>query len=184
LLQAALDEDQPPTYFCNPSAYGKAITNRSTDQASNLWRATGNPVWNRWLLKKEIPTFLQVFEIFAYAKWDNSKEMAFPSFGPLVSMLIASDYAIAGAVQMPSPEEMGQVIWRLKAGGYRGLTNLGFAVGTQEETVASFCTYHNYLQQNISRERQMQMKFSVFTSENGLCKHHRLSLAQWESLYN
>ena len=62
----------------------------------------------------------------------EGKKTRFYGMGSLVGWLLASDYAYAGLVQAPEPSKVGEIMFKINAGGKSGLALLRFNVSTQE----------------------------------------------------
>lgn len=166
-----LSLDQSKEYFCNKTAYGSA-TGRTVENAKIYWDAVQRTEFTSWLIDTEPIQFIDLFHLFATSKLKGNK--AFPGFGSLTAYLLASDYAIAGKATVPTSREMGIIIFQINAGGLTGLRSMGFKCINDIETGEAFKTVYEALVTNIDRERQLQMKFSVFLVEHMLCKIRRL----------
>ncbi len=132
------NNDEITTFFCDPCAYG-TWTGRNVESVATYWLSLQSPALTSWLLEQKQPSFMWLYHHFSHAQ-TTSKQSAFPQFGPLQAFLLASDYAIAGAAQLPTGMEWGELLTGpLKAkGAMRGLMSLGFKVDTVEETADAF----------------------------------------------
>ncbi|KAG2004131.1 hypothetical protein CC2G_002723 [Coprinopsis cinerea AmutBmut pab1-1] len=173
--------EQDDTFFVNKNAYG-VCTNRSLDHVPSYWEASGKRVYLDWLEGKvSAPSFVALFEMFL-------QDPELRGFGGLTSYLLASDYAIAGCVDMPSEADMAEVIVRLSAGGLGGLAKL---MGrTREElkkdakaVLQAFSSLHNVVRERIEAGILEKMGFSLFVLEHMLCKFLRLSQKVYHDIY-
>ncbi|THU89612.1 hypothetical protein K435DRAFT_865130 [Dendrothele bispora CBS 962.96] len=167
----------PKNHFCNQAAYTNAISNRTADNIRSDFegRSIGaSDLELGWLLNPlQRITFDQLWKKFQQA----------PSFGSLVSYLLAADYAQAGLVNRPSPEEMGDIIHRINKGAKARLKYLGFSCRTKEETHAAFVQFHNFLLHNLQPQVVDDVRLDVFMSEHSLCKDKKLEGEDFEQLY-
>ncbi|KAF6764363.1 hypothetical protein DFP72DRAFT_1059348 [Ephemerocybe angulata] len=159
--RVATYQSKPASYVCDPSAYG-AWTVMSPENAGSFWRATGKSSLSNWLLGEEEKRFVDLMKMFI-----DSSDL--PSVGPLIGYLLAADYAIAGAVPLPSTEEMGQIIFRIDKGGMSGMNSLGYLCRTEEETGKAFTALWEKMLICIPQERRDAMNFNVFVLEHMLC---------------
>jgi hypothetical protein len=173
--------DQDDSFFVNKNAYG-VCTNRRLEHVASYWEASGKRVYLDWLEGKvSAPSFVALFETFL-------EDPELRGFGGLTSYLLASDYAIAGCVDMPSESEMARVIVRLNAGGLGGLAKLMGRTREElkkdDETVLrAFSSLHNVVRQRIEGEILEKMHFSLFVLEHMLCKFLRLSQKVYHDIY-
>ncbi|TFK62887.1 hypothetical protein BDN72DRAFT_902867 [Pluteus cervinus] len=166
--RVASQHNEPPTYFCDKSAYGQP-TSRSIDFAPDYWETDSHAVHlDSWLLTPDSQPvdFLSLYTTLL----DASIE----AFGTLTIYLLAVDYALAGLAHHPSPLDMGTILHTVNAGGLTGLRKLGFPCRTEDETGQAFELVFKELKEKISEERQETMAFNVFTVEHALCKLDRV----------
>ncbi|KAL0565913.1 hypothetical protein V5O48_016103 [Marasmius crinis-equi] len=162
-------------YFCDKSAYGSCAKDRSLNNAVKFWDAARNQSLNSWLLSGEKVSFESLFL--------HLQRPEFPAFGKLTSFLLAADYAIAGAIEMPSPYEVGRIVFRVGLGSLEGLKRMGFLCKDAESTGLSFAFIYEHFRARINQERQRQMGFNVFVMEHSLCKDGRLDGAVWDAVH-
>lgn len=179
-LYRSLVSTHPKTYFCNQSAYG-SWTNRSVDYVKQYWNATGRNELTYWLNSTTKASFTAVYKIFLDGKIDG--DSAFPAVGPLVAYLLTADYALAGKIHLPSSEEMGRIIYEIKAGGLKGLSTLGYACGNEMEVTDAFQDIYKRLQDRIPLDRQQQIGFSAIFVEHTMCKVSRMNTLKWRNIY-
>lgn len=151
-------------YFCDKSAYGQAIAARVVANAEGFWKATGDPKFSSWLFSSATIDFMDLYNIF----------MTLRSFGSLIAYQLAVDYATAGKATTPSLEDMGYIIWKIRAGGLKGLRRLGWVVRDAKSATNAFKNVYHALKYHIPPNMQQKMGFSVFTVEHALCKLSRL----------
>ncbi|KAF6746527.1 hypothetical protein DFP72DRAFT_1076366 [Ephemerocybe angulata] len=154
-------------FFCDGCAYG-AWTRLSPDSATQFWETTGDEEHNTWLLGNEPITFLDLVRKFTHST-------AFPTMGPLIGYLLASDYALAGVVEKPTIRELGELVFSIRKGAYTGLSNLGFACATEDATAGALEVLHAEICRRLPETRRVQMGYDVFILEHMLCKFGRLS---------
>ncbi len=89
--------------------------------------------------------------------------------------LLASDYAYAGLVGMPDSAEVGEIIFRIDAGGRGGLRLIGFSVDTKEECAAAMLALWDLAQRFLTPAEIEEMGLDPIVLEHALCKFKRLS---------
>lgn len=174
ISQSAL-EKMSNNYIIDTRAYGRSPNaHRAYKNVITTWNSLQEPSTTDWLTKFQSPSFATVYKIFVGSQ--NRKAKAFPGLGPLTSFLLTSDYAIAGAVKMPSPEDIGQFLYTNMPGlGARaGLCSMGYSCSSTELTKVAFRQVHEYLSAAIPSNLQKHMNFNVFVTEHCLCKYNRL----------
>lgn len=178
-----LASGKPESYFWYGNAY-TAWTNRSYEAAETYWNSLGanKAEFVDWLVDGEVIGFKDLFEKFCDGIVRKGVK-AFPHFGALTAYLLAVDYAVAGCAKIPSTHELGEIVYRIKAGGTAGLVKLGFDCGTEDSTARAFSQAHQYLSLNIPAMQKRQMNFSIFTTEHALCKLSRLNLKAYRPLF-
>ncbi|KAJ7788620.1 hypothetical protein B0H14DRAFT_2536574 [Mycena olivaceomarginata] len=114
----------------------------------------------------------------------------FREIGSLAGFLLAADFCYAGAVALPTTQEVGKIIREINKGGVRGLELLGLIgerpvgegrkckMGNVEEIKAAFCKLYGFLDSKLSKTQKRHMVFDTFMTENGLCKVSRVVKAQ------
>jgi hypothetical protein len=163
-------ENEDASFFCDKSAYGRA-TRRTVDNAETLWMTSGRQKFNRWLLSdrpEHRKSFTDLLDLF-----DNSK--AFPSVGKLTGYLMASDYAIAGVVDMPTLEELGAIVFDIGKGAMTGLRLLELQCETKEETIQAIAHVDKLVRDHFYNEELEKMDYNPFVLEHMLCKFRRLT---------
>jgi hypothetical protein len=135
----------------------------------------------KWLRNREVPEFEWAVDwfrkLYIPRLGDNTRrQRAFPGIGPLGSYLLASDYAMAGAVKMPSVTTIGGLLHTslLDKGAVRGLNALGYKGTTKDECTDAFLQVHNYLESTLPATLRADMNFNALTTEHILCKYSRL----------
>ncbi|KAF8906870.1 hypothetical protein CPB85DRAFT_1436729 [Mucidula mucida] len=177
-----MDQKEIEKYFCDGCAYG-VWTRRRVNYAPTYAAATEAPDLTSWLLNAEFPTFMEVYKLFHKGKVNGTS--AFPGFGPLQAYLLASDYVIAGAVKMPTYEEMGELLWSdlKQKGAMSGLWALGYDdFESAEDVAAAFEEMDKMLTEAIPENLRHRMNYNVFTTEHILCKVQRLNIAQFKKM--
>ncbi|KAF6759688.1 hypothetical protein DFP72DRAFT_1063426 [Ephemerocybe angulata] len=167
-------QNKSPKFFCDPSAYGPS-TRLSLDFAEAFWTASGKSTNNDWLIRDVGTTFEQLIQMFATSA-------DFPSIGPFIAYQLAADYAVAGVIPIPSPKEMGRLIFRTGKDTVVALIELGFCCRTEEEAGEAFETLAKEVISRVSTARRDQMSFNVILLEHMLRKHRHLSTKLYTSL--
>ena len=109
---------RPVTFFCNPSALGQPISERTIDNASHFWEVSVKCEWPAvWPLK-----FANMYDLLGRIKDD----LRLPGCGPLGLYLLCADMVRYGMVERPSLDEMADVIFNLRKGALSGLELLGY----------------------------------------------------------
>ena len=81
----------------------------------------------------------------------------FPSLGDLATFLLATHMIYAGVGKMPSPERVGQQIFKLKKGGYKGMIKVLISPGADEQTtVNTFCQALQALNSQLRTEEKFK----------------------------
>ncbi|TFK59509.1 hypothetical protein BDN72DRAFT_905779 [Pluteus cervinus] len=164
----ALKKGKPPKYFCDPCAYGQAAKDRKIENADVYWGFSDNTSLTGWLLnpRDEKIQFIDLYRLIRKAH--------IPAIGALTTYLLVVDYATAGLVVHPDPQQMGRILFEIKAGGIGGLRALGFPCRTVQETGDAFEFLMMKLTTVMTPERKERMGFNVFMVEHALCKLSRL----------
>jgi len=165
----AIEEDE--TYFCSKSAYGSP-TCRERSNALPYWNATFEPEFEAFIAARKPAPFMQTYNMFLTLK----------GFGPLTAYQTSADYVTAGKVCEPTKEEMGCIVWRIKAGALTGLDLLGFRCWDEASTVSAFIAVYGEMERRIPPERKIQMDFGPIFVEHALCKHDRLNIASFRKI--
>jgi hypothetical protein len=181
-------------YFCNPKAYGPYNCFRTTASADQYWESSGRPELSDWLKRDIKPSYLDQWRFFKgtylkdakgnYEKDSKNKKIkAFPQIGNLVAHVLTGDYASAGKVELPSVQDMGEVITEINAGGLKGLIAIGYLAGikkpSQEQITVAFEHLYQYLEANLSERQKNLMGFGVLLVEHALCKFTRARKYKW-----
>ncbi|KZV58838.1 hypothetical protein PENSPDRAFT_672785, partial [Peniophora sp. CONT] len=113
------------------------------------------------------------------------KECKLRYVGPLLAMQITGDYFVAGHLDEPSMDDMGEIIREINSGGVRGLRAMGFIPNNIPEpnrnrkydvgiVQKAFSEYYTWVTSNMDNTDRERWRWSVITAENHLCKHTRL----------
>jgi hypothetical protein len=193
-LIKSIGEKATERYFCNPKAYGPYNCFRTTSSAEQYWESSGRPELISWLKKDIKPSYLEQWRFFkgTYLKDLNGKferdskdkkVKAFPQIGNLIRHVLTADYACAGKVQIPSIEDMGEVIAEIDAGGLKGLRALGYLDGiskpSKEQVTAALRDVYEYLSANLTERQKRLMNFGMLLIEHALCKFSRCRTYNW-----
>lgn len=75
---------------------------------------------------------------------------------------------------------MGEIIYKINAGGIKGLTLMGFLAEKENRRYdlgavqSAFACYYECVLSMTTQDERAQWGWSVVTAENHLCKHSRL----------
>ena len=181
-------------YFCNPKAYGPYNCFHTTSSSEQYWESSRRPELTSWLRENIKPSYLKQWRFFkgTYLKDSNGKyekdskdkkKKAFPQIGNLISHVLTADYACAGKVQLPSIEDMGEIVAEIDAGGLKGLRALGYLDGipklSKEQTTVALRDTYEYLSANLTDRQKSLMDFGVLLIEHALCKFTRCRTYNW-----
>ncbi|KAJ7653509.1 hypothetical protein B0H17DRAFT_1147034 [Mycena rosella] len=155
----ATTEHRDLEYYSDGAAYGGFPNQKRAKDvqknASIYLEETGKAENLKWLTADEPPTYMEMSE------WLNSdcrqneegkKVRAFPQIGGLAAHLLISDYVAHGKVQTPEPRQMGHIIFKINAGGAKGLVRLGYIVDNSEQCEDTFEELYNRFQANPGGE--------------------------------
>jgi hypothetical protein len=147
-----------------------------------------------WLKKNIKPTYLEQWRFFkgsylkdSKGKYErdskDKKKKAFPQIGNLISHVLTADYAHAGKVQLPSIEDMGELVAEIDAGGLKGLRALGYLDGvpkpSKEQVTGALRDIYEYLSANLTERQKRLMDFGMLLIEHALCKFSRCRTYNW-----
>ena len=154
-------------YYIKKNCYGNAQKDRSTNLVEGYWRQ--RHLWNAKFDQTTLPTTQQTYY------WLISKEdgkSLFHNIGSLTALLICGDLIEAGLVPMPSPEELGKLIFNLGKGAREGMIMIGLVKYkvNREELCKAFKSLDLTLQQELTRDEKEAMGYNVIMLEHTLCK--------------
>ncbi|KAI0038101.1 hypothetical protein FA95DRAFT_1613636 [Auriscalpium vulgare] len=154
-----------PSYFSDPFCYG-AWMGKDVSNADKLWPATSS---GRPLSSTSPPLPFRTF----YNQL--IKKPSYFNVGPLIGFLITADYVHAGAVIMPTIDEMGTVIHANGLGSLRGLQLLRLCTQkpTRQQVLVAFRHFFTVLSDGLTPEQRLHMGWDVITAEHFLCKISR-----------
>ncbi|VDB96799.1 unnamed protein product [Peniophora sp. CBMAI 1063] len=167
---------RPKKYFLVDNIYGQNRS-RSLDRLPSVWDRCR---WPRELGRD----FFSVWRAFAFGV-DKAQKYKIPNVGPLLSLQICGDYFFTGHLNEPSVLQMGEIIFKIYAGGISGLEKMGFLptlqgkrgskakheLGTVQD---AFDKYYNWSLVTFSVSERDAWRWNTITAENHLCKHSRL----------
>ncbi|KAA1479995.1 hypothetical protein DENSPDRAFT_789805, partial [Dentipellis sp. KUC8613] len=125
-IQSVIDNSPsslPATYFCKKHAYG-STTDRSVDHVQKYWEVAEE----HWETMVGLDGKANSFKAFRdeIVKGKNAHgNSLYHAFGPLTGYLLTADYAEAGLIQIPTKEEMGDLIVDIGAGAVSALEEMG-----------------------------------------------------------
>jgi hypothetical protein len=132
------------------------------------WKhATGWPTYS----KQPDLTFANLLNWFTGKEGPNER---FYGMGNLVGWLIASDYANAGLVEVPSAQTVGRIMFRIDAEGRKGLELLGLDASTQDACGKSVELAMAMVEKSLLPTELEQMKMDMITLEYALCQYSQL----------
>lgn len=154
--------------YCNPTATGQYNRFHNLLHIRKYWEHTAN--WSEVANNPEIT----LGSLLTWFTGHEGKVTRFYGMGKLVGWLLASDYAYAGLVKMPGAAEVGEIIFKIKAGGKDGLELLGFQVDTQESCAMAMETVWMMVQRCFTSDQINEMGLDPTTLEHALCKFKRM----------
>lgn len=169
---------QPEAYFCNQKALSRqTIKGRKTKNAAKFWTLAASC---------EVEALANAPARFEDMRKKIEKEAnadKVPGFGKLSRYLTLADMCMTGLVEMPSDEEVGTCIYRLKAGGAKGLELLGYLDNaaekhTEAEVRTAFQEYYRAVSRELEPDERESMGWNPIVGEHTLCKVKRL----WDKL--
>ncbi|KAH9918987.1 uncharacterized protein B0H18DRAFT_1122793 [Fomitopsis serialis] len=164
----------PEDYLCDKSCCGTHQPQRDPQHAEAYFAA--EPHFCEFFGAHPVAFMDARQEFLAECRTGAIQRKRLPSSGPLTSTLLAADFAYAGKVKMPTVEEMGEVVWNLKAGVFAGLACLGLISGksaTQDEVCKAFKLAHDHLEAKLSADVKSKIVFDPVMVEHTLCKVKR-----------
>ncbi|KAJ6467602.1 hypothetical protein DFH09DRAFT_1381380 [Mycena vulgaris] len=163
--------DLQPAEYARADAYGgwpnKPRVTAALDTARTIWRMTGRAKILEWLTAPTKPRYMEMYQLM----------LQFPQVGNLIAHLLVSDYVYHGIIEMPSVQEMGEIIHTIKAGALDGLVRLGYLDSrdaSKEEVINAFESLYGYLDTNLTPEEKILMCFNPIMLEHLLCKMKRI----------
>jgi hypothetical protein len=148
--------------LCNQSAYGTPIAHLGAHNAEAYWDHSA--LWMEFLSKypNDKPNFWELRSFIAQTS----------QFGPLLSYLLAVDYAYAGLVEAPSSEDLGREVFRMSRGGYRGIQYLGLFSRslTEHDFQETFHDLFRRANEIFTQEEKNGLGWDLFVFEHALCK--------------
>jgi len=154
--------------YCNPSATGQHSRFRNIAHISEYWEHAKG-----WGVHAADPK-LTLESLLSWLTGKEGKKTRFYGMGNLVGWLLASDYVYAGLVQMPEASKVGEIIFKINAGGKSGLELLGFKVDTQEACAESMRSVWVAIHKLLTPGEIDKMGIDPITLEHALCKFSRL----------
>jgi hypothetical protein len=153
-------------YYVKRTCYGQSQTDRSTKLLQGYWDQR-----LLWSAKFNKPTKPSITEVW---KWLRS---VFCNIGDLSALLICGDLIEAGILPMPTAQEWGGLIYALKMGANGGMKTLGLISkqAVREEVTEAFTSLDQTLQQELTEEEKVAMKYNLIMLEHTLCKIKRLT---------
>jgi hypothetical protein len=191
LRQSPAFKNKADKYFCNGNAYGPNNFWRSLDRLEDYWNNRHR--WTIFLEQNPTPTITLLFN-FLLEEIPNSnrgkeredkpgeidkrsKVGIFKGIGDLTALLICGDCIYAGLIHMPTKEEMGFLVARMRKGATTGLANLRLIPDKHSSEVDirnAFVGLYDYLDVELTTEEKEAIGFDVLMLEHSLCKYTRL----------
>ena len=155
-------------YFCNPLATGQHSRTRNIVHINTYWEHTAD-----WVTCTN-QTDITLEGLLTWFTGHQENGTRFFGMGNLVGWLLASDYAYAGLVAMPNASKVGEIIFKINAGGRDGLGLLGFEVATKEACAEAMLSLWAMVQTHFLPSEIDKMGLEPITLEHALCKFKRL----------
>jgi hypothetical protein len=153
-------------YYVKRHCYGQSQTDRSTKLLSDYWDQRLQ--WSAKFNKLSNPSITEVYRWLVNSSFRN--------IGGLSALLICGDLIEAGILPMPTAHEWGGLIYSLKMGARGAMELLGFITvqANKGEVTDAFVSLDSALQQELTEEEKVTMKYNVIMLEHALCKIKRL----------
>lgn len=162
-------KERDPHYFCKAHATGQHSRTRNIPYINTYWKHAED--WVAYTNQTNV-TLEDLLTWFTGHEVDGTR---FFGMGNLVGWLLASDYAYAGLVATPDASEVGEIIFKIDAGGKDALELLGFDVRNKEACgQAMSCLWDTVRAQFLPAEIS-KMGLEPITLEHALCKFKRLN---------
>ena len=206
--------DREPKFFCDPNAFGRQWQGgRVVENASLYWETTSGGDWEKLFPNGAPAVFEECFAALENMSYQGPNDVTKKSppliRGVLSRYLICTDLVYAGAISIPSVDEIAAFIYSLNSGAVKGLRFLGYcpmeqlediACGgegkalrpetknphkasppTHEEVLMGFRNFYSDVDASLSPEEKNDMGWDVLMAEHTLCKISRLKKF-WDSL--
>ena len=169
--EATWDGRDEEEYYVNQNCYGRNQRTRSTELLEGYWNQ--RKLWNRIFNQNTKPTINQVFNWLTGTDYGKSR---FYNIGSLSALLICGDLIEADLVLMPSPKELGEIIYKIKKGAMDGMEKIGLVKNNAnvEEVCEAFTSLDLALQQELTDDEKETMGYNIIMLEHTLCKIKRL----------
>lgn len=165
-IQPFLDDDGgDTTYVCKKNAYGHAVTQRSTANATHYWAVANDAQFYDTLFRQPPANFLEVFN-----EWKGK----IVAFGPLTLYQLLADYARAGLLCQPTLDELAEIVRIIHAGAFKALNLLGWSlasdVDSRPDIANALRVVHDRLESAIPLRVRKAVEFGPIFVEHALCK--------------
>ena len=117
---------------------------------------------------------LTLLSLFKWLTGSVDGEKRFYGMGSLVGWLLASDYAYAGLVPVPTLSDVGYFIHTINLGAKDGLVLLDLPTNSKQECAESLEWVWKGIQEYFPSDEIDQMGLEPITLEHALCKYKRL----------
>lgn len=161
-------EEREKKHYCHPTATGQHSRFLNIPHIPDYWKHASD--WNDHINCADIT--LESLLTWLGGSVGNKKR--FFGIGNLVGWLLASDYVYAGLVKMPEVSEVGEIIFKINAGGKHGLQLLGFNVDTKEACGEAMVSVWTAVHKFFTPAEIEEMGLDPITLEHALCKFKRL----------
>jgi len=170
--EATKDGRKEEEYYVKKNCYGRNQKERNTNLIEGYWRQCH--LWNAKFDKSTPPTFELAYYYLISTKEDG--KTLFRNIGSLSALLICGDLVEAGLVPMPSPEELGELIFKVGKGAKEGMSLIGLVKDevNREELCKAFASLDLALKQELTEDEKEAMGYNVIMLEHTLCKIKRL----------
>lgn len=180
-----LHGEQAKDFFCLRAGPGRRPQpGRVIENAEDYWEVALENNWQTAFESGSL-SFCECLSIIDKFRTKKRRSKRPPQFGKLSQYLTATDLVYAGAVDMPSIEDIACQIHQLDAGGLKGLRLLGYLppiteveLETLETTVdqvtEAFTHFFEDVSVRLNSTEKTEMGWDVIMAEHSLCKISRL----------
>jgi hypothetical protein len=154
--------------YCKPMATGQHCRFKNIPYVPMYWEHAAG--WSSYISQ----TGITLQSLFAWLTGREGKHTRFYGMGNLVGWLLASDYAYAGLVDIPEVSVVGEIIFKINAGGMAGLELLGLKVDTKEACAEAMRLAWTAVNKSLTPTEIVNMGLDPITLEHALCKFKRL----------
>lgn len=166
--------DEAPSFFCNPSAHGSPVPERTIERADDYWNAAMSADL-QWPPARQFATAYKTMQSYKTNLRPENKPF-WSGLGSLTLFQLMLDVHFAGLVDEPTLDDMADIAGYLQKGAWSGLSCLKYVnnVHNKHETCAQFRRFYEDMCQALSVEQKAQFGWNPVICEHALCKFSRM----------